>query len=66
MIQPGNLVVEEEEEYSITILFNFSQVEYKALKIIKILFRYMVTMAKLAKLLLSFFNDIQNKLIIII
>jgi hypothetical protein len=31
MIQPGNLVVEEEEEYSITILFNFSQVEYKAL-----------------------------------
>ena len=41
MIQPENLVVEEEEEYSITILFNFSQVEYKALKIIKILFRYM-------------------------
>jgi hypothetical protein len=39
MIQPGNLVVEEEEEYSITILFNFSQVEYKAL-IIKILSRY--------------------------
>ena len=65
MIQPGNLVVEEEEEYSITILFNFSQVEYKAL-IMKIFIRYMVTMAKLAKLLLSFFNDIQNKLIIII
>lgn len=39
MIQPGNLVVEEEEEYSITILFNFSQVEYKAL-IIKFLSRY--------------------------
>lgn len=36
MIQPGNLVVEEEEEYSITILFNFSQVD-KAL-IIKIFY----------------------------
>jgi|RhiMetdeSRZDD1v2_1073273.scaffolds.fasta_scaffold20183_3 hypothetical protein len=53
MIQPGNLVVEEEEEYNITILFNFSQVEYKAL-IIKIFILIYVILAKLAKLLYHF------------
>ena len=64
MIQPGNLVVEEEEEYNITILFNFSQVEYKALIIN--FYLNICYIGEISQITISFFNDIQNKLIIII
>jgi hypothetical protein len=54
MIQPGNLVVEEEEEYSITILFNFSQVEL-SLNYKNFLSRYMGYNSVINQILLSFF-----------